>query len=209
MALTPSRPESGCVRVIPGSHRKGQLAHFDTMRSRCYRVGRSLPTESAKRMRWTLSSNPAMCHCTTRLPCTGDPSTAFAAGFDIAYKGAGSRQTADAAPPPRNRWFVDSPLEQSGFEPPVPDGDTIFWRPTGTDLPGTQVREQQNLHHATEILIEDKASGTQLIRVLIADGGGGDRRAKHWLTLTYEPPQNDAVAMTMPFLELERAPDTL
>jgi non-heme Fe2+,alpha-ketoglutarate-dependent halogenase len=29
VALTPSRPESGCVRVIPGSHHKGQLAHFD------------------------------------------------------------------------------------------------------------------------------------------------------------------------------------
>jgi predicted phage terminase large subunit-like protein len=32
------------------------------------------------------------------------------------------------------------------------------------------VREQQNLYHATEILIEDKASGTQLIQELIADG---------------------------------------
>lgn len=29
VALTPSRPESGCVRVIPGSHHNGQLAHFD------------------------------------------------------------------------------------------------------------------------------------------------------------------------------------
>src|SRR6516225_1557850 len=29
VALTPSRPESGCVRVIPGSHHEGQLAHFD------------------------------------------------------------------------------------------------------------------------------------------------------------------------------------
>jgi hypothetical protein len=29
VALTPSRPESGCVRVIPGSHHKGRLAHFD------------------------------------------------------------------------------------------------------------------------------------------------------------------------------------
>jgi non-haem Fe2+, alpha-ketoglutarate-dependent halogenase len=29
VALTPSRPESGCVRVIPGFHHKGQLAHFD------------------------------------------------------------------------------------------------------------------------------------------------------------------------------------
>src|SRR6516165_5943176 len=38
----------------------------------------------------------------------------------LAYKGAGSRQTADAAPPPRNRWFVDSPLEEPGFEPLVP-----------------------------------------------------------------------------------------
>jgi ectoine hydroxylase-related dioxygenase (phytanoyl-CoA dioxygenase family) len=29
VALTPSRPESGCVRVIAGSHHKGQLAHLD------------------------------------------------------------------------------------------------------------------------------------------------------------------------------------
>jgi len=29
VALTPSRPQSGCVRVIPGFHHKGQLAHFD------------------------------------------------------------------------------------------------------------------------------------------------------------------------------------
>jgi hypothetical protein len=57
-------------------------------------------------------------------------------------------------------------------------GTPFFGGRRGTDLPGTQLREQQNLHHATEILIEDKASGTQLIRVLIADGGGGDRRAK-------------------------------
>jgi hypothetical protein len=78
----------------------------------------------------------------------------------------------------RDRSSLDSLLEQSGFEPSVPDGTPFFWRPAGTDLPGTQVREQQNLHHATEILIEDKASATQLIRVLIADGGGGDRRAK-------------------------------
>ena len=28
--------------------------------------------------------------------------------------------TVDAAPPPRNRWFVDSPLEGDGFELPVP-----------------------------------------------------------------------------------------
>ena len=35
------------------------------------------------------------------------------------------------------------------------------------------VREQQNLYHATEILIEDKASGTQLIQELIADGCHG------------------------------------
>jgi predicted phage terminase large subunit-like protein len=32
------------------------------------------------------------------------------------------------------------------------------------------VREQQNLFNATEVLIEDKASGTQLIQELIADG---------------------------------------
>src|SRR5262249_8653171 len=50
VALTPSRPESGCVRVIPGSH-KSQLAHFDdhndalTMLS----LGRKLATEPAKR----------------------------------------------------------------------------------------------------------------------------------------------------------------
>jgi phage terminase large subunit-like protein len=32
------------------------------------------------------------------------------------------------------------------------------------------VREQQSLYDATEVLIEDKASGTQLIQELIADG---------------------------------------
>jgi phage terminase large subunit-like protein len=32
------------------------------------------------------------------------------------------------------------------------------------------VREQQSLYNATEVLIEDKASGTQLIQELIADG---------------------------------------
>jgi predicted phage terminase large subunit-like protein len=38
------------------------------------------------------------------------------------------------------------------------------------------VREQQNLYGATEILIEDKASGTQLIQELIADGCYGVTR---------------------------------
>jgi predicted phage terminase large subunit-like protein len=38
------------------------------------------------------------------------------------------------------------------------------------------VREQQNLYHATEVLIEDKASGTQLIQELIADGCYGVTR---------------------------------
>jgi predicted phage terminase large subunit-like protein len=38
------------------------------------------------------------------------------------------------------------------------------------------LREQQNLYHATEVLIEDKASGTQLIQELIADGCHGATR---------------------------------
>jgi predicted phage terminase large subunit-like protein len=38
------------------------------------------------------------------------------------------------------------------------------------------VREQQNLFNATEVLIEDKASGTQLIQELIADGYHGVTR---------------------------------
>jgi len=38
------------------------------------------------------------------------------------------------------------------------------------------VRDQQNLYRATEILIEDKASGTQLIQELIADGCHGVTR---------------------------------
>jgi predicted phage terminase large subunit-like protein len=38
------------------------------------------------------------------------------------------------------------------------------------------VREQQNLYQATEVLIEDKASGTQLIQELIADGCHGVTR---------------------------------
>jgi predicted phage terminase large subunit-like protein len=38
------------------------------------------------------------------------------------------------------------------------------------------VREQQNLFNATDVLIEDKASGTQLIQELIADGCHGVTR---------------------------------
>jgi len=38
------------------------------------------------------------------------------------------------------------------------------------------VREQQNLYGATTVLIEDKASGTQLIQELIADGCHGVTR---------------------------------
>jgi predicted phage terminase large subunit-like protein len=38
------------------------------------------------------------------------------------------------------------------------------------------VREQQNLYRATEMLIEDKASDTQLIQELIADGCHGVTR---------------------------------
>jgi predicted phage terminase large subunit-like protein len=38
------------------------------------------------------------------------------------------------------------------------------------------VREQQSLFNATEVLIEDKASGTQLIQELIEDGGHGVTR---------------------------------
>ena len=30
VAFTPSRPENGCMRVVPGSHRDGQLVHRDT-----------------------------------------------------------------------------------------------------------------------------------------------------------------------------------
>ena len=38
------------------------------------------------------------------------------------------------------------------------------------------MREQQNLFDATEVLVEDKASGTQLIQELIADGCHGVTR---------------------------------
>jgi ectoine hydroxylase-related dioxygenase (phytanoyl-CoA dioxygenase family) len=53
VALTPSRPESGCVRVIPGSHHKGQLAHFDdhndalTMLSRGQKLAGGIREEDA------------------------------------------------------------------------------------------------------------------------------------------------------------------
>ena len=38
------------------------------------------------------------------------------------------------------------------------------------------MREQQSVYGANEVLIEDKASGTQLIQELIADGCHGVRR---------------------------------
>jgi len=53
VALTPSRPESGCVRVILGSHHNGQLAHFDnhndplTMLSRGQKLADAIREEDA------------------------------------------------------------------------------------------------------------------------------------------------------------------
>ena len=53
VALTPSRPESGCVRVIPGSHHNDQLAHFDnhndplTMLSRGQKLADAIREEDA------------------------------------------------------------------------------------------------------------------------------------------------------------------
>ena len=53
VALTQSRPESGCVRVIPGSHHNGQLAHFDdhkdplTMLSRGQKLTDAIREENA------------------------------------------------------------------------------------------------------------------------------------------------------------------
>src|SRR5215469_8042573 len=53
VALTPSRPESGCVRVIPSSHQRGQLAHFDdhndplTMLSRGQKLADAIHEEDA------------------------------------------------------------------------------------------------------------------------------------------------------------------
>jgi non-heme Fe2+,alpha-ketoglutarate-dependent halogenase len=53
VALTPSRAESGCVRVIPGFHHKGQLAHVDdhndplTMLSRGQTLAETIREEDA------------------------------------------------------------------------------------------------------------------------------------------------------------------
>src|SRR5438876_5631320 len=49
------------------------------------------------------------------------------------------------------------------------------------------VREQQNLFNATEVLIEDKASGTQLIQELIADGCHG--------VIRYQPTSDKAMRL--------------
>src|SRR5262249_26812426 len=76
------------------------------------------------------------------------------------------------------------------------------------------VREQQNLFNASDVLIEDKASGTQLIQDLIAEGCHGvtcylsndenddayaraDRGHRERVCL---PPRNRAVACRIPAL---------
>lgn len=57
VALTPSQPHNGCVRVIPGSHHKGQLAHFDdhsdafTMLSRGQSLAEHVCEEDAVELR--------------------------------------------------------------------------------------------------------------------------------------------------------------
>jgi hypothetical protein len=52
----------------------------------------------------------------------------------------------------------------------------VFRRRLEYPAPKRAVREQQSLFDATEVLIEDKASGTQLIQELIEDGCHGVTR---------------------------------
>jgi hypothetical protein len=72
-----------------------------------------------------LLTNLTMWCCSGVIWCearAGIVKSSGAAGFEPsgARGRSTSRRSADAAPPPRNRWFVDSPLEGAGFELSVP-----------------------------------------------------------------------------------------
>ena len=83
VALTPSRPESGCVRVIPGSHHEGQLAHFDdhndalTMLSRGQKLADGIREGDA--VEFVLEPGDVLT-APLRLPCTVRARTGATAG---------------------------------------------------------------------------------------------------------------------------------
>src|SRR4030095_9494066 len=100
VALTDSLPEMGCVTVLPGSHRLGQLRHS---------IHRA--TARRRRLRWTRRAWYRSCcgrensRCTTRTSCTARRPTAAAIAASAWASATSPRgcATSDHVASPR-RW---------------------------------------------------------------------------------------------------------
>ena len=66
VALTPSLPENGCMRVVPGTHLR-QVPHAGHLRGKQPAQPRPGDRRRGARRprRWTSSCSPARCRCTT------------------------------------------------------------------------------------------------------------------------------------------------
>jgi len=89
VALTPSTPESGCVRILPGSHTEGQLAHRDqadrrAMLSRGQTLARDL--DETKAVDIVLAPGEVSFHHTLACHQSGpNRSTAPRVGIGVSY----------------------------------------------------------------------------------------------------------------------------
>ena len=108
-----------------------------------------------------------------------------------------SHQCNGRTPPPRNRWFVDSPLEGAGFEPSVPQSNRSFGddpnRPPGPLLLYGKMRFGRQIRPAVRIPFAPPtspspcasfvhAAGTtsveRLVVFLAREKGGGVRKCR-------------------------------
>ena len=130
VALTPSRPENGCMRVVPGSHLSEQLPHHDTfaansLLSRGQEV--SVDVDEADAVDIVLQPGEFSLHHTMTIHGSqANRSATRRVGIAIRYVAAHVRQTlgdADSATLVRGNnthgGFVLEPTPRSDFDPEV------------------------------------------------------------------------------------------
>ena len=126
VALSPSTPESGCMRVVPGTHKRDVVAHQDTFgEATCSRAARRSRSRSTRTTRSTSSCSPARCRCTTSRCSTAraKPAADRRLGFAIRYLPPSVHQQvgADSATLVRGEdrfgWFEHEPAPSGDLDP--------------------------------------------------------------------------------------------
>src|SRR5262249_23283702 len=128
VALTPSTRQNGCVRVIPGTHKEGQLQHEDTfashnMASRGQEI--KVDVDESKAVEFELQPGEFSLHHTMLVHASvPNPSDMRRCGIPIRYIAAHVRQTTgfkDSATLVRGQDthgnFLPEPRPASDFDP--------------------------------------------------------------------------------------------